>query len=198
MKIEYDKYYQTKNLFGEPFPELINFYSAIKNKGKLLDLGCGQGRDAIVLAKLGFEVTGIDYSKVGIEQLNEIAKKENLHLKGIIADIYEYSNYSKFDFVLLDSMFHFGKREKKKEIALLKRIIELAKPNTQITICIQNSGNKLEVLNSIILEEQNIEIVNREELVYEFKDKESNHNSKTKYEMITIKIKEKNTTDNNA
>ncbi len=189
MKVEYDKYYQIENLFGEPYPELINFYSAIKNKGKLLDLGCGQGRDAIALAKLGFEVTGIDYSRVGIEQLNEIAKRENLSLKGIVTDIYKYSNYSEFDFVLLDSMFHFGKREREKEIGLLNRIIELVKPDTHITICIQNSGNKLEVLNSIILEERIISIVNREEFVYEFKDEESNHTSKTKYVMMTIRKK---------
>ena len=62
MKVEYDEYYQTENLFGAPYPELLTFYSAIKQKGKLLDLGCGQGRDAIALAKIGFEVTGIDYS----------------------------------------------------------------------------------------------------------------------------------------
>lgn len=196
MKVEYDKYYQTENLFGEPYPELIDFYAAIKNKGKLLDLGCGQGRDSITLAKLGFEVTGIDNSKVGIKQLNEIAKKENLPLHGIVTDIYEYSNYKEFDFVLLDSMFHFGKRERVKEIGLLKRIIKWVNPDTQITICIQDSGNKLKILNSIISEEQNIEIVNREELVYEFIDEESNHSSKTKYEMITIK-KKKNSTHNN-
>lgn len=114
MKVEYDKYYQTENLFGEPYPELIDFYSKIEDKGKLLDLGCGQGRDAIALSKLGFEVIGIDNSKVGIEQLNEIAKTENLPLQGVVTDIYEYSNYEEFDHVLLDSMFHFGKREREK------------------------------------------------------------------------------------
>ncbi len=29
MNIEYDKYYQIKNLFGAPYLELINFYSSI-------------------------------------------------------------------------------------------------------------------------------------------------------------------------
>ena len=187
MKVEYDKYYQTENLFGEAYPELIKFYSAIKNKGKLLDIGCGQGRDAIALARLGFEVTGIDYSKVGIEQLNEIAKKEKLPLKGIVGDLYAYSAYSDFDFVLLDSMFHFGKKEKEKEIELLHRIIEGVKPGTQITICIQDSGNKLEILNSVIVEAQSVAIENREGLLYEFKDQASNHTSKTKYEMLTIR-----------
>ncbi len=79
MKVEYDKYYQTENLFGKAYPELIDFYAKVEEKGELLDLGCGQGRDSIPLAKLGFSVTGIDYSKVGIKQLSK-KKKINEHL----------------------------------------------------------------------------------------------------------------------
>lgn len=94
MKVEYNKYYLTENLFGEPYPELVEFYSKIKNKGKLLDLGCGQGRDSIPLAKLGFTVTGVDNSIAGIKQLNEIAEKEGLSLKGVVEDIYSYTDFS--------------------------------------------------------------------------------------------------------
>jgi len=38
MKVEYDKYYQTSNLFGSPYPELIDFYSKIEEKGDLSPL----------------------------------------------------------------------------------------------------------------------------------------------------------------
>ena len=124
MKVEYDNYYQTENLFGAPYPELIKFYTPIKSKGKLLDLGCGQGRDAIALASMGFEVVGIDYSKVGIEQLNKIAKEKNLPLTGVVGDIYNYIDITYFEFILLDSMFHFNKRDKEKEINFLKKILE--------------------------------------------------------------------------
>lgn len=188
MDVEYDKYYQTEHLFGEPYPELIDFYSSIENKGRLLDVGCGQGRDAIALAKLGYEVVGIDYSKIGIEQLNRTAKQEKLSLKGIVCDIYNYSNFDEFEFILLNSMLHFGKKEKEKETKLLKEIIEVSKPNTLITICIQKVGKKLEILKSIISKIENVEIINQRELMYKFEDKESNHVSETKYEMITIKL----------
>lgn len=54
MTATYDKYYQTENLFGDPYPELIEFFANYPKKGKVLDLGCGQGRDAIAIAQLGY------------------------------------------------------------------------------------------------------------------------------------------------
>ncbi len=35
---------------------------------KFLDLGCGNGRNAIPLARIGYEVTGMDISEVALEQ----------------------------------------------------------------------------------------------------------------------------------
>lgn len=86
----YDKYYTTENLFGDTSSELLEFFSSFPEKGKVLDLGCGQGRDAIPLARMGFEVTGIDSSKVGIEQMLRIGAIEKLKLKGLITDLYGF------------------------------------------------------------------------------------------------------------
>lgn len=186
MGVEYDTYYQTENLFGDPYPELIDFYSNIESKGRLLDLGCGQGRDAIALARLGYEVIGLDYSQVGINQLNAIAQKDNLSLTGIVGDIYMYSDYSQIDFILLNSMFHFGKNERLKEQNLLKRIIDLSSPNTIITICIQNTGKKTEILQNTLSEIANLKTINRIDITFIYEDPDSDHRSTTPYEIISI------------
>lgn len=183
----YNKYYQTENLFGAPYPELVAFYAGLSHRGKLLDLGCGQGRDAIPLARLGYEVTGIDHSAVGIEQMNKMAISEGLPLTGIVGDIYEYADFDQYDFILLDSLFHFGKRERAKETSLLARIVESIKPGTYITICIQDTGEKVAILNAVLSEFKEVETVDSTSLVYEFKDQASNHASTTTYEMRTIK-----------
>ncbi len=186
MSSEYDTYYQTENLFGAPYPELIEFYEQIETKGKLLDLGCGQGRDAIALAKMGYEVTGVDHSKVGIAQLNRIAKREQLPLTGLVGDIYTYEGFGEFDFILLDSMFHFGKKEREQEVGLLTTILKSVSPDAMITICIQDAPHKMEVLNSIFSDQQ-VTIIHQKSLTYRYEDKASNHFSETAYQMITLR-----------
>jgi SAM-dependent methyltransferase len=117
----YDKYYQTKDLFGAPYPELLAFFEQYSKKGKVLDLGCGQGRDAIALARLGYTVTGVDSSKVGVEQMIHTVNNENLRLHGMVGDIYAFDPFNAFDIILLDSMFHFTKKDKEKEEGLVKK-----------------------------------------------------------------------------
>jgi 2-polyprenyl-3-methyl-5-hydroxy-6-metoxy-1,4-benzoquinol methylase len=188
MKSPYDKYYQTENLFGKPYSELIHFFEKQSSKGKILDLGCGQGRNAIPLAEMGFEVIGIDNSKVGIQQLNEKAKKENLPLQGIVADIFKYEDYQEFDFILLDSMFHFTKNDKVRELNFLKKIFQLAKSETTIVICIQNTGSKIKILNELINNSAELQKEEDIDLKYIYVDQESNHSSTTDYKMLVLLV----------
>ena len=186
MKSSYDKYYQTEHLFGEPYPALIQFLSAYPNKGTLLDLGCGQGRDAIALARLGYKVLGIDNSKVGINQMNAIAKEENLALQGEVADIYTYNRIGEFDVILLDSMFHFAKRDKEKEIALLQKIGADLKAGAICIVCIQDTGDKVQTLNRVLDHVNSLKRLANESFDYVFEDAESGHKSSMKYQMIVI------------
>ena len=73
----FDKYYQdTPDYFGSYPP--IHFKEAytryVPFAGKALDLGCGQGRFSKFLADKGFEVTSVDLSAIGIQQLDSFAR----------------------------------------------------------------------------------------------------------------------------
>lgn len=61
---DYDKQYQTETeLFGAAYPEFEKFVQENKHSnGSALDLGCGQGRDALMLARHGYWVTAVDNS----------------------------------------------------------------------------------------------------------------------------------------
>jgi len=46
--------------------------------GKALDVGAGMGRDALHLARLGWDVTGIDLSAQGLAVMRSGAEKAGL------------------------------------------------------------------------------------------------------------------------
>ncbi len=187
MIVTYDKYYQTENYFGKPYPELTEFFAKHPKKGKVLDIGCGQGRDAIVLSRLGFTVVGIDNSAVGIEQMNRIAEIENLKLTGIVTDIFEFQDFDNYDFVLLDSMFHFEKKDRKKENDFIKKILSKIKSGCLVIFCIQDSGKKVEILNETIDLEKQFNRLTDLKFEYIFEDDKTGHKSKLDYRMIVIK-----------
>ena len=54
---------------------------------RVLDLGCGQGRNALWLASQGHEVTGLDLSPVAIAQASEIAEGAGLDAKFAAVDL---------------------------------------------------------------------------------------------------------------
>lgn len=72
----YDIFY-TKNT--EEIIQIIKKFC--KGKKRILDLGCGNGRISIPLAKHGFNVFGLDISNKMIEEAKKRAKKVNLKIK---------------------------------------------------------------------------------------------------------------------
>jgi SAM-dependent methyltransferase len=60
-------------------------------KGKrALCLADGEGRNGVYLAKLGFEVTSVDISLVGLRKAQELADQEQQTLKTIHADLADF------------------------------------------------------------------------------------------------------------
>ena len=47
---------------------------------KILELGCGQGRDSIFFASNDIDVVALDSSKVAVEALSKITNEKNLSL----------------------------------------------------------------------------------------------------------------------
>ena len=54
---------------------------------RALDVGCGNGRDAIYLAKKGWEVTAVDLEERAIRKARERAVKERADVHWIVGDI---------------------------------------------------------------------------------------------------------------
>ena len=108
MAYDYEKLYRTTpNALGGPAQVFVDFFSAQSDRSlRVLDIGCGQGRDALFIGRAGHSVLGIDLSPSGIRDLNDAAKEENLDVSGVVADITEYEPDRKFDVVLIDRTLH--------------------------------------------------------------------------------------------
>lgn len=56
-------------------------------KGKALDIGMGEGQNAVYLAQKGFQVKGFDISKVAVEHARQLAKDTSVILEAQTADL---------------------------------------------------------------------------------------------------------------
>ena len=68
----------------------VNFIVEVLNLSlgsKILDLACGYGRHTIPLAKMGYDMTGLDYTEKFIQMAEEKAKEENLQIEFLVGDM---------------------------------------------------------------------------------------------------------------
>jgi 2-polyprenyl-3-methyl-5-hydroxy-6-metoxy-1,4-benzoquinol methylase len=102
-----EEFQKSSDICGPPFPEILSFFERFDgSQVKVLDLGCGQGRDALPIARMGHSIVGVDVSKTGVTQMVDAAKRESLAVKGEVADISEYIPNENYDVVVLDRVLH--------------------------------------------------------------------------------------------
>jgi SAM-dependent methyltransferase len=73
-----------------PGPQLLDRVLAGDSSGagrRALDVGCGKGRDAIHLAKKGWEVTAVDLEERAIRKARERAAEADAHVHWIVGDV---------------------------------------------------------------------------------------------------------------
>jgi tellurite methyltransferase len=90
---DYDQKYATvKAYFGsEPSALLQRFRDLIPAGGSVLDVGVGQGRNALALARLGHPVTGIDSSRVAVQTVRALAAAERLPIEVWQGNLIDYA-----------------------------------------------------------------------------------------------------------
>ena len=91
-----------------------------KTRAKVLDFGCGQGRDALFIARMGHHVLGVDISRTGISQMLEEAEWEALDICDVVADVVEYEPSRDYDVVILDRVLHVLKDDSERTAVLEK------------------------------------------------------------------------------
>lgn len=91
-KTYWDKKYNKKSyIFGKaPAKFLAKNYHFIPKGAKVLDMGMGEGRNAVYLARKNYKVTGIDISSIAVKKARKLAKEFDVRINTIIASLERY------------------------------------------------------------------------------------------------------------
>lgn len=65
----------------EPSSFLMKYAGLLPSGSKVVDLACGEGRNAVALAAKGHDVLGIDFSEVALERAQSLASSSGVEVK---------------------------------------------------------------------------------------------------------------------
>ncbi len=138
----WNKFYKKRKKFLYcPSEDLAAFFNTYLKrnlyKKKILDIGCGAGRNLLLAGKLGADVYGIDSSENAIKEAQRFLTNEGLNpnLKlGNVTNIPYSNNY--FDVSILWGVFHYlSKRDQEKTKQEIKRV---SKDNSWIVFTLRS------------------------------------------------------------
>ena len=73
-----------------------------RRKRRALDIGLGQGRNAVLLARRGYDTTGIDRSEVGVKAARRMAAARGVRVDAVVADLQRYDfGRNRWDVIVL-------------------------------------------------------------------------------------------------
>ena len=139
-RIYWNQYYKNNLCSREPSP-FAKYVSTLVEPGKTLaELGCGNGRDAIYLARLGLEVTALDLSKQAIEEL----RQQNLPgAKFVCADFITADCHAPECYDYAYSRFAIHAINEKQERLLLQSMYRALKPGGKFFIEVRSVHDPL-------------------------------------------------------
>jgi tellurite methyltransferase len=135
----WEKYYKTGDV-----PERASFFAEyiienhLSGNEKIIELGCGNGRDSIFFAKNGFEVLAIDQCK---EEIDKLSKENDLpNIKFVCDDFTKLGDIGPFGAIYSRFTLHAISKDE-------DRVIKWASKNLKIggKILIEARGKKNEL-----------------------------------------------------
>jgi len=77
---------------------------------RVLELGCGEGRDCVFFGSRGFDVVGVDSAAAGIRKAERLAREHGVSVRWVTADMAEVNLEGPFDLVYSCGAVHYAPR----------------------------------------------------------------------------------------
>lgn len=85
-----ERYSSSEYAYGTTPNDFLVEHKDSLPKGRILSLAEGEGRNAVFLAKQGYEVTAVDSSIVGLEKAQKLATRNGVSIEYVHADLGEF------------------------------------------------------------------------------------------------------------
>lgn len=83
---------------------------------RVLDVGCGEGKDAVFLAKCGYQVTAFDISETGIEKAKRLAQRNRVDVEVFKMDLMDFRFDGDYDIIFSSGVLHFVRPAYREEL----------------------------------------------------------------------------------
>lgn len=145
----------TSTHWNEPSEDIyyyLHLWSEKRSK-KLLDLGAGIGRHSLLFAKNGFDVTAFDFSKEGLDKIENFADQLNLEIDLVNGNMNKLPFASQsFDFVVAyNSIYHTDYEGLIRTIYEIRRVLK-ANGEAFVTMLSKNDKSFIDGSRSLIAE----------------------------------------------
>lgn len=106
----YEEKYQKEGYYWGIAPNRL-CYEIMKLKPpikpyKVLDIGCGEGKDAVFLARNGYQVTAFDLAESGLRKARELAEYNGAEVNFFRANVNEFLLGDTYDIIFSSGVFH--------------------------------------------------------------------------------------------
>lgn len=90
--------------------------------GRALDIGAGEGSDAIRLAKLGYDVDAVEVSSVGAKKIEWFAEEAGVNdkVRVVASDVQDFTPNGPYDVIICNGVLHYVK-DKQSVIDLMQK-----------------------------------------------------------------------------
>ena len=109
----YDRRYESDTYYWGVKPsnicaDVIEYFRDRRHqKPRLIDLGCGEGRNAVHFARHGFEVHAMDSSRPGLEKTERLARENNVEVTVFQGDMAHYDLQDNYDVIFSTGALHY-------------------------------------------------------------------------------------------
>lgn len=87
-------------------------------RARVLELGCGEGRDSVYFASRGHDVTGIEVSRAGLRKAARLARTRGVDVRWVKADLARLPVMGRADLVYSCGSVHYVSRRARQRLFL--------------------------------------------------------------------------------